>query len=104
MLRARQSRREEPLDEVAPAAIPDVVVRADAEAIRTGAQAEVRGAADVAKTFAGRARAARPALIDGQPGLVWTTGGKARVVFGITIVGGEIVAIELVAEPQRVSE
>jgi RNA polymerase sigma factor (sigma-70 family) len=83
---------------------PDVVVRADAEAIRTGAQAEVRGAAEVAKTFAGRARAARSALIDGTPGLVWASGGQPRVVFGITIVGRQIVEIELVADPTRLGE
>ena len=44
---------------------PDVVVRADPAAVRTGAEAETRGAQAVAATFSGRARAAKLALIDG---------------------------------------
>ncbi|TMG09009.1 MAG: sigma-70 family RNA polymerase sigma factor [Chloroflexi bacterium] len=42
---------------------PDVVVRADEEAVKLGAEREVRGAAAAARTFAGRARAAQPALV-----------------------------------------
>jgi RNA polymerase sigma-70 factor, ECF subfamily len=42
---------------------PSVVLRADAAAVATGATAEVHGAAAVAATFSGRARAARPALV-----------------------------------------
>ncbi len=80
---------------------PDVVLRADAAAVQVGAQAEVRGAAAVAETFSGRARVARPALMDGAVGLVWAPGGQPRVVFGITIVRGKIVEIELVADPER---
>src|SRR2546430_4196538 len=60
---------------------PDVVVRADSAAVRMGASREVRGAAAVAKTFSGRARAAQPALVDGAVGLVWAPGGRLRVVF-----------------------
>jgi RNA polymerase sigma-70 factor (ECF subfamily) len=66
-----------------------------------GAAKEVRGAAAVAETFAGRARAARPALVDGAAGLVWAERGRPRVVFGFTISDGKIVEIELVAEPDR---
>lgn len=82
---------------------PDVVVRADGAAVRLGAAAEVRGAAAVARTFEGRAAAARPALIDGVPGLVWMVGGKARVVFDFTIAGDRIAGIELIAKPERLS-
>jgi DNA-directed RNA polymerase specialized sigma24 family protein len=82
---------------------PDVVVRADGTAVEMGALREVRGAAAVAETFAGRARAARPALIDEAPGLVWTSGGEARMVFGFTIEDDRIVAIDLVADPDRIS-
>lgn len=81
---------------------PDVVVRADAAAILTGATPEVRGASDVAKSFAGRARAARRALIDGMPGLVWAPGGDPRVVFSFTVVEGVITAIDLIADPDRI--
>jgi RNA polymerase sigma-70 factor (ECF subfamily) len=81
---------------------PDVVVRADAAAILTGATPEIRGAGAVAKSFAGRARAARRALIDGVPGLVWAPGGDPRVVFSFTVVEGVITAIDLVADPDRI--
>src|SRR5437764_520790 len=60
---------------------PDVVLRADGTAVLAGATAEVRGARAVAETFKGRARAARPALVDGNAGLVWTQGGQPRMVF-----------------------
>jgi hypothetical protein len=81
---------------------PDVVLRADGAAVRLGATGEVRGAAAVAETFSGRARAARPALVDGVPGLVWAAGGRPRVVFGFTITDGRIVEIEMVADPERI--
>jgi RNA polymerase sigma factor (sigma-70 family) len=81
---------------------PDVVLRADEAAVRTGASREVRGAAAVAQAFAGRARAAQPALVNGSPGLVWAHGGRPRVVFGFTIAGGKIRQIELVADPVRI--
>jgi RNA polymerase sigma-70 factor (ECF subfamily) len=82
---------------------PDVVLRADAAAVRVGAAPEVRGAAAVAGTFAGRARAAQPALVDGAVGLVWPPRGRPRVVFGFTITGGKIVAVEMVADPTRLA-
>jgi hypothetical protein len=83
---------------------PEVVLRADAAAVMTGAVGEVRGASDVAGTFAGRARAARPALIDGSAGLVWSQGGIPRVVFDFTIVDGRIVAIDMVADADHLAQ
>lgn len=83
---------------------PDVVLRADGAAVRLGVSGEVRGAAAVADTFSGRARAAQPALVDGAPGLVWASGGRARVVFGFTIADGKIVEIEMVADPERIGQ
>jgi RNA polymerase sigma-70 factor (ECF subfamily) len=82
---------------------PDVVLRADSAAVQLGAASEVRGAAAVAETFAGRAQAAQPALINGSAGLVWASGGRPRVVFGFTIADGKIVAIELFADRDRLS-
>jgi RNA polymerase sigma-70 factor (ECF subfamily) len=61
----------------------------------------VRGARAVAETFAGRARVAQPALVDGAPGAVWAPGGQPRVVFAFTITGGKIVAIEILADRTR---
>jgi RNA polymerase sigma-70 factor (ECF subfamily) len=83
---------------------PDVVLRADRAAVDAGASAEVRGAAAVAETFSGRARAAQPALVNGAAGLVWAPGGRPRVIFGFTITGGKIVAIDLVADPERLGQ
>jgi hypothetical protein len=69
-----------------------------------GVAAEVFGAAAVASTFAGRARAAQPALVDGSAGLVWSRAGQPRVVFDFTITDGRIVAIEMLADPDRLGQ
>ena len=83
---------------------PDVVVRADPAAVLAGASEEVRGAPAVADTFSGRARAARPALVEGAPGLVWMQRGRAQMVFGFTIANGKVVRIDLIADPERIGE
>ncbi len=83
---------------------PNVVLRADHAAVQVGATTEVRGSNAVAETFAGRARAAQPALIDGEPGLVWSQGGNPRVVFGFAIANGKIVAIHLLADPDLLAK
>jgi RNA polymerase sigma factor (sigma-70 family) len=82
---------------------PDVVLRADPAAVQTGAAAEVHGAPAVAGTFSGRARFARPALVDGAAGAVWAPGGRPRVVFAFTIEGGRITRIDLIADPERLT-
>jgi RNA polymerase sigma-70 factor (ECF subfamily) len=83
---------------------PDVVLRADGEAVRTGAAKEVRGATDVADTFSGRARFAQLARVNGAAGAVWAPGGRPRVVFDFTITGGRIMAIDLLADPERLRQ
>ena len=55
----------------------------------------------VAGPFSGRARVARPALVDGAVGAVWSVGGKARVVFDFPVQGGRVTGIDLVADPER---
>jgi RNA polymerase sigma-70 factor (ECF subfamily) len=69
-----------------------------------GGEAEVRGAAAVAGTFSGRAKAARLALVDGVAGAVWAYKGRPRVVFGFTIADGRISAISLRADPALLAE
>ncbi len=83
---------------------PDVVLRADRAAVQAGASNEVRGAAAVAKTFSGRARAAQPALVNGAVGAVWAPGGRPRVVFGFTITRGKIVEINMLADPEHLRQ
>lgn len=78
---------------------PDVVLRADGAAARLGAEPEVVGARAVARTFSGRARAARLAVIDGAAGAVWAPGGKPRVVFRFSVLGGKVIRVDLLADP-----
>jgi RNA polymerase sigma factor (sigma-70 family) len=83
---------------------PDVVLRSDPTAAKTGAAPELRGANDVAENFSGRAQAAQLALVDGNAGMVWAPGGEPRVVFDFTIARGRIVAIEILADPEVLRE
>jgi RNA polymerase sigma-70 factor (ECF subfamily) len=82
---------------------PEAVVLADAAAVIAGAEAEVRGAAAVAATFVGRAKAARLALLDGEPGLIWTHRGEVRMAFAFTVLDGRVAGIELIADPARIA-
>jgi len=66
--------------------------------------AEVRGAAVVADTFAGRARAAQLALVNGAAGAVWAPGGQPRVAFTFTIARGKVAAIDILADPERLRQ
>jgi RNA polymerase sigma-70 factor (ECF subfamily) len=83
---------------------PDIVLRADTATVQMGAEAEVRGVDAVARTFAGRARAALVALIDGEPGAVWAVGGTPRVVFTFSITRHRITAIEMHSDPELLAE
>jgi RNA polymerase sigma-70 factor (ECF subfamily) len=80
---------------------PDVVFRADAAAMRAGAQSEMHGAAAVAKAFMGRAQGARAALVDGTVGVVVAPRGHLFLVLNVTVVEGRIVAIDAIADPDR---
>ena len=83
---------------------PDVVVRADAGAGPPGAAGSVRGAPAVAAqalAYSGRARHARPALVDGAVGIVVAPRGRLATVMVFTVARGRIVAIEVVADPTR---
>ena len=82
---------------------PDAVMRSDGAAAASGAPALISGARAVAQQFSGRAQAARAATIDGNPGAVWSQGGKPRVAFRFTIAGDRISTIELLADPQTLT-
>jgi RNA polymerase sigma-70 factor (ECF subfamily) len=96
---------------------PDVVFRADEHAIRLaeankwggggaapGLASEVRGARAVAELFKGRARGARPALINGAPGAVWTRGRELRAAFLFTVERDKVTTIEVIVDPGRLDE
>ncbi|QTZ94817.1 sigma-70 family RNA polymerase sigma factor [Streptomyces auratus] len=80
---------------------PEVELSTDAAAALAGVS-PAHGPAAVAETFVGRAKAAQPALIGGTAGLAWAPGGTPRVVFGFTIRDGRVVAIELLADAERI--
>jgi RNA polymerase sigma factor (sigma-70 family) len=81
---------------------PDVVLRLDATAMRAKKPAEIRGAAEVAKrAVLGGARAARPALVGGEVGVVVAPLGKLLMVLRFTLENGKIVRIEAVGDPER---
>ena len=77
---------------------PDVVFRCDAQAIRMGGPAEVRGAATVAEFFDGRADAAVPGLIDGEVGMLVPVKGRMLLVMRLTFGEGRITGLEAVAD------
>jgi RNA polymerase sigma-70 factor (ECF subfamily) len=84
---------------------PDVVLRADPAVVQMGGvPKEVRGAAEVAGTFSGRAQAARPALVNGAAGAVWTYRGQPRVVFSFTVAAGKITELEMIGDPERLGQ
>lgn len=82
---------------------PDAAMRADATAAQIGASPELRGAESLARLLAGGARAARPASLDAEPGLVWVHRGAVRVAFVFGFDDPErpsrITAIDLVGDP-----
>src|SRR5207244_2998032 len=79
---------------------PDVVLRTDAA--MPGGAAEIRGAPGVARrALAGGAKAAQPALVNGAIGVVVAPRGRLMMVLDFTIVDGKIVAIDGIADPER---
>ena len=86
---------------------PDVVMRIDSFAARSGAGQEVRGAEAVvngARRFAAGARFARLALIDGTVGAVLTPGGRMTVAVMIGVRDGRIAALDVIGDPARLAE
>ena len=84
---------------------PDVVLRLDPSMVPAGGSPEIRGANAVAKrSAAGGARAAQPALVDGEVGVVVAPRGKLLMVLRFTIADGRITVLESIAEPSRVEK
>ena len=81
---------------------PDVVVRADlgpasALEILRGSDAVARQA----ERFARLAQEVRPVLVNGGPGAVALRGGTPYAVLGLTVAGGRVVALDVIAAPAR---
>jgi RNA polymerase sigma factor (sigma-70 family) len=84
---------------------PDVVLRADFGPKRPAASTVVRGAQAVARQArlgASPAAELHPALVNGAAGVVITMRGRPYAVMGFTVAGGQIVEIDVVADPERV--
>jgi RNA polymerase sigma factor (sigma-70 family) len=86
---------------------PDVVFRADTGGVAPLARPPVCGAEAVARQVLTRGRRfaafARPAVVNGGAGVVVTPHGRPIAAVGFTIVGGRIVAIDLVADQRKLS-
>jgi RNA polymerase sigma factor (sigma-70 family) len=85
---------------------PDVVLRTDA-GVLAGASRLIRGAREVAGqalSFSGRGLPVQPALINGVPGAVAMRDGRPVSVGAFTVAGGKIVAIDILADPQRLRQ
>src|SRR5918995_723170 len=83
---------------------PDVVVRIDGGAARSGISREVRGARAVAEqtlTFSGLSPFVRPALVNGAAGVVVAPHGRPFAVMGFTVRRGKIAEIDVLADPER---
>ena len=83
---------------------PDVVFRHDITAIPAGEPGEIRGAAAVARQFAGRAHGTRVALVNGAVGAVVASRKKLYLALNLTITNGKIAEINVVADPERLSQ
>jgi RNA polymerase sigma factor (sigma-70 family) len=84
---------------------PDVVLRADAGL--AGRSREVRGAERVAGqalTWSRVDQTMQRALINGAAGLVSTRNGQPFSVGAVTVRGGRIVAIDILADPTRLHQ
>ena len=80
---------------------PDIVVRSDAAARKLGASPEVHGAERVARFYLGKAQEARPALVDGEVGIVVAPRGRLFLALKLTFANNRIAAIDVVADPVR---
>lgn len=83
---------------------PQVVFRPDLSSRLGGPKQEIRGAAEVAKLFSGRAQVARMALVNGEIGIVVAPRGRLLLALVPTVVSGRIVALDVVAGPDRLRE
>jgi RNA polymerase sigma-70 factor (ECF subfamily) len=83
---------------------PDVVLRSDGGAARPKMTFTLHGAGAVAKQAFTSSRLSpfvRPALINGAAGVVVAANGKAIFVMAFTVTDGRIVAIDVLADPDR---
>jgi RNA polymerase sigma-70 factor, ECF subfamily len=87
---------------------PDVVVQSDGGAARPQLVAVTHGAqavAEQAMSFRRFADTATRILVNGIPGgIAWSPDGKPFAVLGVTVRGGRIVRIDVLADPDRLAQ
>jgi RNA polymerase sigma factor (sigma-70 family) len=86
---------------------PDVILRSDGGTKRIGASAVVRGAENVASravTFALPRAQLQPVRVNGEAGVVVTVNERVVSILGFTVRNGRIVAIEALADPDRLRD
>ncbi len=86
---------------------PDVVLRSDGGRGRPVASVSFHGAQEVAGnavTYGTLAPFARPALVNGAPGVVVVPRHEPVSVMAFTVSAGKIVAIDVLADPDRLRE
>ncbi len=84
---------------------PEVVVRADFGTTALGRQV-IRGAEAVGRSalgFGSLARFARPALVNGTPGLVVIRESGPFAVLGFTLRSGKIAELDILGDPERLA-
>ncbi|WFR83947.1 sigma-70 family RNA polymerase sigma factor [Arthrobacter sp. Y-9] len=77
---------------------PDVVMTSDATAAAMGSPALKLGRDEVSGFFNGKAKAARFAMLGGEPGLVWQYRGVVQVAFTFQLRDGVIHAVRLIGD------
>ncbi|WP_461105655.1 hypothetical protein [Tessaracoccus terricola] len=92
---------------------PDIRLRSDADAVALAAEgvehgapklaASVHGRDAVARVFAGRAELARPILVWGVPAAGYVTDGTVHAVYLVTLRGGRVSGLEVLADPAHIS-
>jgi RNA polymerase sigma-70 factor (ECF subfamily) len=85
---------------------PDVVLRADRGAAPPGLSRVIRGARAVAEQAligSRRGGLVHPVLVNGAAGIVVTVGGRPVSIMGFTVTDGKIVAIDVLADPDRLN-
>ncbi|MGC5018062.1 sigma-70 family RNA polymerase sigma factor [Micromonospora sp. DT47] len=86
---------------------PEVAVRADAAAAPPGTPSHLRGAHAVARqalAFSHRAAHARTGLVNGAPAILVAPHGRLTTVMSFTFTDSKIMSIDIVANPQRLSQ
>ena len=87
---------------------PEVVVRSDGGVARPALMSVVHGAqavAEQAMSFRRFAETSTRILVNGNPGgIAWSPDGTPFAVLAVTVSGGRIVAIDVLADPDRLGQ